>query len=1389
MFDFQISAGTNTGDGFTFTIQNNSATALGSNAGGLGYGPNTPSGASIPNSLAVKFDLYNNAGEGSDSTGVYTGGAAPTIPADVLTSSGVNLHSGDLMSATIAYDTPSQTLSVSITDLATGARFTKTYAEDLAGALGSSTAYVGFTAGTGGLTATQSIQSWVFTTLPTVANESAAPVTATEATLNASVNPNGASTTIGFEYSTDPTFTPTVQTTIGSGFSGPNGVAVDGAGDVFVADTNNNAVKEVLPDGAIKTIGSGFRDPYGAAVDGAGDVFVTDTLNNAVKEVLPDGAILTIGSGFSGPTGVAVDGAGDVFVADYNDNAVKEVLPGGAIKTIGSGSSLPYGVAVDGAGDVFVADTNNNAVKEVSPPTVTGTPSPLIGTSAQAVTGTLTGLTPDTFYFYRTVAMSAGGTTIGPLRAFNTQIATSFSGLANNPTSITYGGGSVPLSGQVVANPSLPLLAGSLVSVSINGLSETTPVNPDGTFQLDYQFAAPPGVAQSPLFVTYSFLDPNGVFASTSDSSQTLTVTPAAPNVSLNPVDLTYGTALADGQLSGTASWTVDGLTVAVPGTLSYSSAAGTVLGAGNGQAEPVAFNPNDTTDYDPVSATVLVNVAQATPTVSIAGPQSSVFGQPITFTATVAATAGDTPTGSVAFYDGPTLIGTGTLSGGTTSVSTGTLAVGSHAITADYLGDANFTTGWSSGLALSVGRDNTSLTVATSGAPSVFGQPVTFTAAVAATAPGAGMPTGTVTFMDGTNSLGTGNLDGSGTATYSTTSLSVGAHTITAVYAGDGNFAASTSAALSQVVSQDGTTAVVVSPANPSLLNQAISFTVTVAAAAPGSGTPTGTIQFQVDGKNFGSAVTLQGGTATSGSTTTLKIGSHTVTAVYGGDGNFTASTAPTLTQVVSQDNTTTALTASVNPSVFGQSVTFTATVAAVAPGSGTPTGSVTFYDGSTALKTASLSGGSTTFTTTALATASHAITAVYNGNATLATSTSSVLTETVNPDGSTTVVTSPANPSVYGQSVTFSAIVTALAPGGGTPSGSVTFLDGASTLGTATLSGGKATLKTSSLAVNTHAITVQYGGDANFTTSTSAVLYQVVNQAATTTALKSSKNPTVYGQSVTFTATVTASSPGSGTPSGSVTFLDGGNPIGTASLDGSGVATLATSSLSTTSHAITATYSGDGNFTTSTSSAVNQVVNQDKTSTALSSSVNPATIGQSVTFTATVTASSPGSGTPGTVTFDDGTTALATVTLSGGTASYSSSTLSVGTHSITALYNGDPDFITSKSSVLKETITTATNSSVASVAAVEPTASNGSSPVESGPISPPSAAPDAVSLAIEALGGVATRARAHTRLSFENRDRRPSHLLPGIERATEFRSRPHQSVRLGTHVPEASN
>ena len=162
-------------------------------------------------------------------------------------------------------------------------------------------------------------------------------------------------------------------------FNGPFGVAVDSAGNVFVADTGNSAVEEILAEGGyttVKVIGSGFSYPTGVAVDAADNVYVADNANNAVKQVLAAGGyttVNTLGSGFSAPFSVAVDGSGNVYVADSGNNAVKEILAAGGYVTVnpvGSGFAFPYGVTVDRVGNVYVADHGNNAVKEI----LTGAP-------------------------------------------------------------------------------------------------------------------------------------------------------------------------------------------------------------------------------------------------------------------------------------------------------------------------------------------------------------------------------------------------------------------------------------------------------------------------------------------------------------------------------------------------------------------------------------------------------------------------------------------------------------------------------------------------------------------------------------------------------------------------------------------------------------------------------------------------------------------------------------------------------------------------------------------------------------------------------------------------------------------------------------------------------
>jgi hypothetical protein len=221
-------------------------------------------------------------------------------------------------------------------------------------------------------------------------------------------------------------------------------------------------------------------------------------------------------------------------------------------------------------------------------------------------------------------------------------------------------------------------------------------------------------------------------------------------------------------------------------------------------------------------------------------------------------------------------------------------------------------------------------------------------------------------------------------------------------------------------------------------------------------------------------------------------------------------------------------------------------------------------------------------------------------------------------------TTLVSSANPSVFGQSVTFTATVTAVSPGSGTPTGMVGFYDSGTQIGSGTLSSGTATFTTSSLSVATHTIAAIYNGNSNFNGSTSNTLNQTVNAASTATALSSSANPSVAGQSVTFTATVTANSPGTGNPTGSVNFsIDGGAPTTVQLLNNGGpvlTAILTTSTLSVGSHTVTAMYNGSTNFTDSSGSLTpNQVVNAPPAVTSISPNGGPPAGGTSVTITGT--------------------------------------------------------------------------------------------------------------------------------------------------------------------------
>jgi hypothetical protein len=746
-------------------------------------------------------------------------------------------------------------------------------------------------------------------------------------------------------------------------------------------------------------------------------------------------------------------------------------------------------------------------------------------------------------------------------------------------------------------------------------------------------------------------------------NKQNTTVTLAS---SANPSIFGSSATLTAKGLPLAASGTVtfkDGSTALAVVPLNIGSATYTTSALAGGSHSMTAVYGGDSSDNPSTSPTLTQTVnpkATSVALTSSANPTAS--GSTLTFTAMVTPPAA---TGTVTFMDGSTTLGAGTISSGTATYSTSRLAAGPHPITASYAGNPSYSSSISPTLTQTVTAANTTVALTSSASPSSYGSPVTFTATV--TPPTA---TGTVTFMDGSTTLGSGTLV-SGSATYSTSKLVAGPHSITASYAGNGSYNSSVSPMLTQTVSQVGATVALTSPVNPSLYGSSVTFTASVTPS-----TATGTVTF-MDGSTTLGTGTVGAGKATF-STSKLVAGPHSITASYGGDSKDNGSTSSVLTQTISPAASTITVASSTNPSIYGSSVTFTATVK-----QSTATGTVTFMDGSTTLGTGTISGGKATFSTSALLGGSHSVTAAYGGDSNYSPSASLAVTQTVKPASSSVAVSSSVNPSNYGSPVTFTATMT---PGGAT--GTVTFKDGTTTLGTGTISGGIATYSTSLLAVKSHSITADYGGDTNDTASVSPALTQTVNQATTTVALTSSANPSIYGSSATFTATMTPA-----TATGKVTFADGTTTLGTGTIS-SGTATFSTSALAPGPHSITASYGGDPNDTANTSPTLTQTVNQASPAVTLTSSVNPSSYGASVKFTAAV---APTNAT-GIITFMDGNTILGTATLSSGKASYTTSGLAVGSHSVTAVYGGDSNHNANTSSIFTQTVKKATSSMVLS-------------------------------------------------------------------------------------------
>ncbi|HTD22985.1 MAG TPA: Ig-like domain repeat protein [Terriglobales bacterium] len=381
------------------------------------------------------------------------------------------------------------------------------------------------------------------------------------------------------------------------------------------------------------------------------------------------------------------------------------------------------------------------------------------------------------------------------------------------------------------------------------------------------------------------------------------------------------------------------------------------------------------------------------------------------------------------------------------------------------------------------------------------------------------------------------------------------------------------------------------------------------------------------------------------------------------------------------------TTLFSSTNPAKVGQPVTLQAVIAGPPTPIGFPTGTVDFRDGNTTIA----SGvpldiyGNATYTTAFASSGIHSITVAYSGDLNYLPAVSQPFNQNVTAAATSTSVSSSINPSTFGQQITFTATVSTLAPGSGTPTGAVQFYDGGATLGApVALTGGTASYASSLLLPGQHSIAAVHIGDANFLGSTSSPFTQTVNKAPAAVMVVTNANPSQMGQSVGFTATVSALV--GGVPTGTVDFKDGNTTLTTGqALDGSGTASFLTTTLTAGAHSITAVYSGDSLYASSTSPVLTQVINNPGdtgTSSAITLVVTPLhpgqqnsiERGQNATLTATV---SPSPGTNGTVVFRDGTNVLGTVPVTASLATLNLTTpLSVGQHTIQAIYSGGGGF-----------------------------------------------------------------------------------------------------------------
>lgn len=690
------------------------------------------------------------------------------------------------------------------------------------------------------------------------------------------------------------------------------------------------------------------------------------------------------------------------------------------------------------------------------------------------------------------------------------------------------------------------------------------------------------------------------------------------------------------------------------------------------------------------------------------------------TLTATLSSGLG-VPTGSVTFLIDGQAAGTSNSVGGVATLTNARLTPGVHNLIASYAGQNPFPPAVSVVLIVSIQKYSTTMTITSSANPSVVNQPVTFTIKVAS--PDPGFIPSPITLTDGSTTLAALTPDSTGTATFTTSSLTLGSHDITASYAGDSAHQSTNAYVYQQIVSGLNTATILTSSLNPSTFGQPVTFTATVATSPSSSSIPTGSIIFADRSTTLATVPLVNGVAAFTTSTLTANdVGSshdHQITATYSPTGGFTSSIA-SLSQIV--NGLPSAAVLSVTPGSGSTSTTFTLTAAvssATSASTTVPTGTVVFYSSATngvlgsEVGFASLVNGVATLTTTGLLGGTDYIVAVYLGDAVYATSTSNYFTLTVAAEPTTLGITGNPNPAIELSPVSIGAVlqdnnhpvlvaglpvtlVVRPATGGA-----------ATTLNLTTNAQGSAGYVTSSLTAGTYYINATFGGNASYLASSSSTYTLTVTPKPTSTVTSSvSPNPSLYGQPTTFTVHVTGTN-GSGTPSGTVQLVFCHGAAETLTLDSSGNAAWIVPGAHMVSEPVGScpyivSYSGDSTFPAATGGPFDYTVLPAASTTSLSVSPSPGYLQQPTTITVTVTGvQSPVLG-PGGQIIPPGAQAASgpvqifvngalfgTATLnSSNTAVLTTTALPAGTDTLTAVFPGDANLTGSSSTPVNELI-----------------------------------------------------------------------------------------------------